>query len=122
MADPNLLNIRLYLCANCATCEGELQKCSRCRSVSYCGRECQRSHWREHKKFCVAAVISLSSLSSLNALYSTLVFIQFHTHRANLVARTLQDKHVLGIRPYNPKFIRELIDLDEFLILFIGLN
>ncbi|KAI3622132.1 ankyrin repeat and mynd domain-containing protein 2-like [Moniliophthora roreri] len=27
-------------------------KCSQCLSVEYCGRECQRAHWKEHKLMC----------------------------------------------------------------------
>lgn len=26
--------------------------CSRCRAVSYCGRACQKAHWRQHQLFC----------------------------------------------------------------------
>ena len=27
-------------------------RCSRCKDVSYCSKECQTSHWKEHKKDC----------------------------------------------------------------------
>jgi ankyrin repeat protein len=27
-------------------------KCGTCRSVYYCGSECQRAHWKQHKKVC----------------------------------------------------------------------
>ena len=30
----------------------KLQKCSRCMSVAYCSKECQRSAWKAHKKTC----------------------------------------------------------------------
>lgn len=30
----------------------KMKKCVACRSVRYCGRECQTQHWRAHKKFC----------------------------------------------------------------------
>ncbi|GAQ93087.1 hypothetical protein KFL_012910010, partial [Klebsormidium nitens] len=40
----------------CAYCKAvharSLYKCSRCSSVRYCGRECQKSHWRAHKQDC----------------------------------------------------------------------
>lgn len=42
----------------CASCQKELgvnggSWCSRCKSVSYCGRECQKAHWTAgHKKEC----------------------------------------------------------------------
>ncbi|KAK7464243.1 hypothetical protein VKT23_006409 [Stygiomarasmius scandens] len=44
----------------CSYCEKvskdkDLQKCSRCKLVFYCGRECQRMGWPSHKHFCKAA-------------------------------------------------------------------
>jgi hypothetical protein len=41
----------------CARCEkpgvaSPLQACSRCREVSYCGKECQRAHWSQHRPDC----------------------------------------------------------------------
>jgi hypothetical protein len=48
----------------CAKCMVSLDKsapiCSRCRMVSYCGRDCQLSHWPEHKAEC--ANLSMLSL------------------------------------------------------------
>ena len=38
----------------CAAC-GDASKCSRCSRcglVYYCGKECQRAHWKEHKAAC----------------------------------------------------------------------
>ena len=38
----------------CATCfeEKACKKCSKCKEVQYCDRECQRLHWFIHKKEC----------------------------------------------------------------------
>ena len=33
------------------------KKCSRCRAVSYCSAECQRSDWSRHKKLCAPVVV-----------------------------------------------------------------
>lgn len=40
--------------AYCSTCgeEGAPKKCSKCKAVQYCDRECQRLHWFMHKKSC----------------------------------------------------------------------
>merc|ERR1712098_280455 len=45
----------LMRCANCKISEKtekEFQKCSRCETVYYCGKACQRSHWKYHKSKC----------------------------------------------------------------------
>jgi len=38
----------------CSTCGAEKpdKKCSKCKAVQYCDRECQRLHWFMHKKNC----------------------------------------------------------------------
>jgi hypothetical protein len=48
--------------ASCAGCGARaapdgaaLKQCDACRTVSYCGRACQRSHWAAHKPACRAA-------------------------------------------------------------------
>ncbi|XP_066593759.1 ankyrin repeat and MYND domain-containing protein 2 [Prorops nasuta] len=40
--------------AVCVTCgeEKASKKCSKCKTVQYCDRECQRLHWFMHKKAC----------------------------------------------------------------------
>jgi hypothetical protein len=46
------------MCANCFVYEKRIEddnfmKCSQCRQVTYCSRECQREHWKKaHKKQC----------------------------------------------------------------------
>ena len=45
------------LCASCGAESGPgaaaLKPCSRCKAVSYCGKECQRAHWKAgHKAAC----------------------------------------------------------------------
>ena len=38
----------------CSACgeDGAEKKCSSCKSVQYCGQECQKLHWFSHKKVC----------------------------------------------------------------------
>ena len=46
-------------CASCAITETyvqiKLKRCSRCKTVSYCSKECQKLHWVKggHREFCV---------------------------------------------------------------------
>lgn len=47
-------------CAKCGKTQHtnsgvSLRKCGRCKGVNYCSRDCQASHWKEHKKTCKAA-------------------------------------------------------------------
>ena len=46
-ATPNLK------CSNCNKVKSQLKRC-KCRTVSYCSKECQRLHWPQHKHFCSA--------------------------------------------------------------------
>ncbi len=42
--------------ALCARCGGAADKlCSACGGAAYCGAECQKAHWKEHKAACKAA-------------------------------------------------------------------
>lgn len=39
-------------CANCDYCYPSMMKCSACKKERYCSPECQKSHWKIHKKVC----------------------------------------------------------------------
>jgi hypothetical protein len=43
-------------CDNCGsvagTNNGKLLKCAGCLTVHYCGAECQKKKWKDHKKIC----------------------------------------------------------------------
>lgn len=38
-------------CAKCGK-KGKSLICTRCKNISYCSKECQRSHWKTHKPAC----------------------------------------------------------------------
>lgn len=40
------------MCNNCQKRPDTLLKCSSCKSVEYCSRECQKAHWPVHKVVC----------------------------------------------------------------------
>ena len=44
---------RMYVCKNCLKDGTGFERCSKCKCVRYCSRECQRAHWkRSHKDVC----------------------------------------------------------------------
>ena len=43
---------RLHACYRCGKDDVPLKKCSACKYVSYCGRECQKADWKSHKEVC----------------------------------------------------------------------
>ena len=52
MAEANLGKI----CFHCGTSEEDvgrkIMSCSRCKSIYYCSRQCQKDDWKRHKKEC----------------------------------------------------------------------
>ena len=47
--------VTLATCAACGSTEPALctfARCAGCKKVSYCGPECQKTHWKAHKKAC----------------------------------------------------------------------
>ncbi|KIJ45651.1 hypothetical protein M422DRAFT_59805 [Sphaerobolus stellatus SS14] len=43
------------VCDNCGveeSSQNQLKLCSRCKVTQYCGRDCQKSHWRAHEPVC----------------------------------------------------------------------
>ena len=47
----------LLTCVVCDKGGGDIKKCSKCFSVSYCGRECQVGDWARHKRLCVPVMV-----------------------------------------------------------------
>lgn len=48
------------LCQSKERVTGEFKLCSACKTVRYCGRDCQVQHWKEHKPACNARVKELT--------------------------------------------------------------
>ncbi|KAJ3075417.1 hypothetical protein HK102_005622 [Quaeritorhiza haematococci] len=43
---------RFQVCLSCGNSSVKLKRCSGCGSARYCDEECQKKHWKEHKKHC----------------------------------------------------------------------
>merc|ERR1712032_686369 len=39
-------------CVVCGLRASSVQKCAGCKAISYCGKICQKSHWKTHKPDC----------------------------------------------------------------------
>ena len=47
------LSAPIQRASECVICNGPASsKCSKCKAVSYCGRDHQKQHWKTHKKEC----------------------------------------------------------------------
>ncbi|KAK6535761.1 hypothetical protein TWF281_000013 [Arthrobotrys megalospora] len=55
-------------CGSCHISKEDLKKCARCKSEFYCSRECQKAHWKVHKKVCGKSTSSSNSSTSADAL------------------------------------------------------
>lgn len=49
---PSALEPKSGKCCHVCGRTGDMKKCARCKAVFYCGAECQKKHWPEHKKEC----------------------------------------------------------------------
>ncbi len=51
--DPALAHFEgnMHACEVCQQTQNT-KKCGRCKAVAYCGLDCQRKHWPQHKRLC----------------------------------------------------------------------
>jgi hypothetical protein len=57
-------------CSACGSA-ADLKKCSRCCLAAYCGRDCQRNHWKEHKHACDEYTENIKQLHEMRGLSSS---------------------------------------------------
>lgn len=60
-ADAQAAKVALQKCKQCQAVEtalAQFKSCSRCKQVYYCGRDCQKGHWKKHKKKCMSMAAS----------------------------------------------------------------
>mmetsp|Transcript_19064 Transcript_19064/g.42370 ORF Transcript_19064/g.42370 Transcript_19064/m.42370 type:complete len:581 (+) Transcript_19064:97-1839(+) len=46
------LSTSTLTCASCGANGQNFKRCTACKSVHYCGRDCQASHWKDHRAEC----------------------------------------------------------------------
>ncbi len=54
-----------HRCFHCQTDGAKMMCCSQCHRAWYCGRPCQKKHWKQHKKACGAAVAAEARRATL---------------------------------------------------------
>ena len=64
--DASVDALKFHMCASCHTPHAK-QLCSRCKTVRYCCRDCQVSHWKAHKAHCKKMVAANTEEAALRA-------------------------------------------------------
>jgi TPR repeat protein len=57
----NPLPNTVQTCGFCFDEPASPQRCSRCKAIKYCSRDCQTKHWPEHKPECRAATVAVAT-------------------------------------------------------------
>eukprot|EP00123_Amoebidium_parasiticum_P006954 comp17773_c0_seq1/m.17808 comp17773_c0_seq1/g.17808 ORF comp17773_c0_seq1/g.17808 comp17773_c0_seq1/m.17808 type:complete len:134 (-) comp17773_c0_seq1:583-984(-) len=52
-------------CETTSDTQTRLQVCSRCRTARYCNVDCQKSHWKVHKKVCTEDNTALKKMKGV---------------------------------------------------------
>ncbi|KAJ7449252.1 hypothetical protein FB451DRAFT_754747 [Mycena latifolia] len=112
------------MCTNCLRTDLDepslkLFRCSKCRGVLYCSRDCQTKDWPTHKKGCSSVdgsgiftfVQNFYSNPFLNTLLQACFILHFDLLRQPLLDKPFVAQVDLGIEP---------ADMSDFLALFLG--
>ena len=70
-----------HRCFHCQTESTKMMCCSQCHRAWYCGKPCQKKHWKQHKKACVAAV------AAFFACFCNGLLLDFHLFILHSLAR-----------------------------------
>lgn len=52
--------VAVQKCFECGKRGHDLPRCMNCSQAYYCNSECQRNHWKQHKRSCKAATAALA--------------------------------------------------------------
>lgn len=53
-----VLAIKQAICFSCWNPSPSLSKCGKCKRVSYCSQDCQKEHWKNHKRACRSILVA----------------------------------------------------------------
>jgi hypothetical protein len=98
-------------CAHCGTKGDDQKRCGTCKNTFYCDAECQKSHWKQHKKSCAKPLPIEEVKTRLDKAYSehewqeVLVheprmedLLATFTSKNNYILRVFADAHERGFR------------------------
>ncbi|KAJ1481591.1 hypothetical protein T484DRAFT_1625465 [Baffinella frigidus] len=91
-------------CAHCGKQGVSFKRLSRCNNGSYCGAECQRADWKQHKKTCVPA----GQLPEASGVMPVLFFLSRRVYGSAAIAQAqpfvdIFNKVAAAMKPLNPK-------------------
>jgi len=60
-------------CAQCDKTKSDsgnnLKCCAKCKTTKYCSRECQKAHWKKHKKDCALYAVNRAAYNTASRMY-----------------------------------------------------
>jgi hypothetical protein len=64
-------------CTQCQKTLDKLLKCSKCKGVWYCSKECQKKHWSVHKSACHEVERSSGALKFVRVFFANITLMMF---------------------------------------------
>jgi hypothetical protein len=97
-------------CGNCPALGEQFKLCGRCHAMAYCSIDCQKAHWKTHKKVCAVPVAELPAqagsvvipLESPEENAPFLTAISFKTGKASNKPHLSRSTEGKSFKFYNP--------------------
>eukprot|EP01083_Nonionella_stella_P030425 83403_1 len=88
-------------CSSCKHKDAKL-RCSGCKAVYYCNEDCQRNHWKVHKKECTSKCTSVNACPSLNRIVIVLKWYKTnHGSNSNDFMKSLMKYQAYLVNDYH---------------------
>lgn len=99
---------RLYMCHKCrkTLAANAISRCSSCRGVNYCGRECQTKDWPAHKSQCKLVKACIGRGKELEDIGTEFVRLDMN------ILNYLKEKGLLGVGIWRPDVLLGTLNLD----------
>lgn len=94
------------ICVYCQLTNIDTMKCGRCKIATYCTKECQKAHWKEHKKQCCPEETPAGEKAATNE-----IIIKPVTGQEMFNTDTYQKLVVFSGKPPKGVAVNELFDI-----------